>query len=135
METEEIIQRWVRLCRSQLNPEELTVGQDISVLPEVKIAFDGYAETEHGDEDLTSESYAIYIHKESAERGFVFPEHEASAWASVRRPDQEVCHFVWYDSKSDTFDGPMLQDACEECDLSVEEVSRIVSLLAARHLI
>jgi hypothetical protein len=37
--------------------------ENISVVPEIKIAFDGYQEDYDGIEDLNEQSFAVYIHR------------------------------------------------------------------------
>lgn len=49
MEPEEIIQDWVSIVIDETPTDDLRVGRDISPFPEIKIAFDGYAEGDDGD--------------------------------------------------------------------------------------
>ena len=68
------------------DPDEPTIGENISDIPEIKIIFDGYGaletEDENGDYEYIEggnknmESYAIFIHKDSGKENFEFPEHE-----------------------------------------------------------
>ncbi len=68
--------------------EALVVGKNISLMPEIKIVFDGY-----GDEGANNnlEHYAMYIHKDSLTKEFKFPDHEAINGILVSRPEVEVC--------------------------------------------
>lgn len=89
------------------NEDDLTIGEDISDIPAVKIIFDGYGDLESEDENgeyiyeeggnRNMESYAIFIHRGSGDPDFVFPEHTQTPWALVHRPQEEVCIYAWYD--------------------------------------
>ena len=35
-------------------------------------------------------SFALFVHKNSADNGFVFPEHDETPWAIVQRPEDEA---------------------------------------------
>ncbi|MGI9346009.1 MAG: hypothetical protein ACR2PW_07080 [Gammaproteobacteria bacterium] len=130
---EKIIEEWVK--RSILkNVDDLPeVGANISVFPGVKIAFDGYAEDDDGIEDVNEQSYAVYIHKNSAEEGFVFPEHEKTAWAIVSRPSEEICHFVWLSVDAGGFSGPSLQDSIANSSLEPAQIESVIEALASKH--
>ncbi len=65
---ENIIEQWVASARRHTNVNDLQVGVDISPYPQIKIAFDGYAEDDDEVEDLNMESYAVYIHKHAADQ-------------------------------------------------------------------
>lgn len=130
MSPEQIIEKWVAAARAVTDTNNLEVGVNISQLPAVKIAFDGYAEDDDGIEDLDRESYAVYIHRDAATAGFTFPEHQRTAWAIVQRPAEEVCHTVWFNAADGFFEGPSLADSCETSNLVVTEVVQIVKNLA-----
>lgn len=68
-------------------------------LNEIKVIFDGYAEHEDGSPNESLLSYAVFIHKRSAEEGFLFPEHDQFGRLVIHRPDEEVCLFVWLDEE------------------------------------
>jgi hypothetical protein len=90
-------------------PEYLEIGENISYLPEVKIIFDGYGDLDGEDEyieggDKNMESYAIFIHKDSGQEDFEFPEHEMTPWCLIHRPAEEVCIYAWYDVENDEVD-------------------------------
>ena len=82
------------------DPDEPTIGENISDIPEIKIIFDGYGDLEETDENgdyvytergnKNMESYAIFIHKNSDKEEFVFPEHEFTPWGLMHRPNEEV---------------------------------------------
>ena len=91
---EKIIEEWVLRSISRNVDDLPDVGENISIIPEVKIAFDGYQEDDDGIEDLNEQSFAVYIHKCSGDENFIFPEHEKTAWAVRHRPAEEICHFV-----------------------------------------
>jgi len=130
MSPEQIIEEWVAAARAGADTNNLEVGVNISTLPAVKIAFDGYAEDDDGIEDLDRESYAVYIHRNAAAPGFIFPEHQRTAWAIVQRPAEEVCHTVWFNAADGFFEGPSLADSCEHSELAPAEAAKIVRSLS-----
>ena len=130
MSPEQIIEKWAAAARAGTDTNNLEVGVNISPLPAVKIAFDGYAEDDDGIEDLDRESYAVYIHRNAAAPGFIFPEHQRTPWAIVQRPAEEVCHTVWFNAADGFFEGPSLADSCDPCGISPAEAERIVRCLA-----
>jgi short subunit dehydrogenase-like uncharacterized protein len=101
MSPEQIIEKWVAAARAGTDTNNLEVGVDISPLPAVKIAFDGYAEDDDGIEDLDRESYAVYIHRDAATAGFTFPEHQRTAWAIVQRSNALSHHAYSRDFRYD----------------------------------
>ncbi|MDC0069413.1 hypothetical protein OAL10_11595 [Gammaproteobacteria bacterium] len=119
--------------RANADLDDLQEGVNISPYQELKIAFDGYAEDEDEFEDLNIESYAVYIHKEAASVGFVFPEHASTPWAIVQRPSDELCHFVWYDKENATYSGPALAESSENSEVSWAILEAVISELSARH--
>jgi hypothetical protein len=44
-----------------------------------------YRYIEGGNKNL--ESYAIFIHKDSGQENFEFPEHDMTPWGLIHRPD------------------------------------------------
>jgi len=127
------------LTTSWREPEELQIGEDISDIPEVKIIFDGYGDLEDVDDsgnyryveggNKNMESYAVFIHKDSATEDFVFPEHELTPWCLIHRPKEEVCIYVWYDVENDNWDILPLEERVEDTDLTVEQVMGILEAL------
>jgi len=122
--------------------ECLEIGENISDIPEIKIIFDGYGDLETEDEEgnyvyeeagnKNMESYAIFIHKDSAKEGFEFPEHEMTPWALIHRPKEEVCIYAWYDVENDHWEINGLFDTSDH-EMSDEEVMSILETLDERY--
>jgi hypothetical protein len=117
------------------DPDNLEMGVNISPLPGLKIVFDGYGlDPETGEPDNKNlECYALFVHKDSAKRHFVFPEHETEEVSYgeliVQRPDEEVCITVWHDVERGRWNVPPIEDAMAgETYMTVEMV---VSALSA----
>ena len=118
--------------------EDLEIGRDISDIPAVKIIFDGYGDLESEDENgeyvyeeggnKNMESYALFIHKDSAQPDFVFPEHELSPWCLIHRPAEEVCIHIWYDVEHDEWSINSLDETMEH-EMTDEEVIEILRSL------
>lgn len=142
----------IQLLEKRQFDEELDIGEDISPIPEIKIAFDGYGDLEtedengeyqyieHGNTDL--ESYAIYIHKDSAKRGFVFPEHDVYSFTFgnmvQHRPKEEVCLFAWYSKNEKTGEWywdilPLEDRISEDHTMTAEQVVNILEVLINRY--
>ena len=129
------------------DPDELEIGEDISDIPEVKIIFDGYGDLEDEDENgeyryteggnINMESYAIFIHKDAAQEGFVFPEHESFSFTFgsmiQHRSTEEVCIYAWYDVENDTWDILPLEDRIEDTGLTIQQVMSILETLNKRY--
>jgi hypothetical protein len=121
--------------------EDLEIGRDISDIPAVKIIFDGYGDLEDEDENgeyryteggnKNMESYALFIHKDSAKPDFVFPEHELSPWCLIHRPAEEVCIHIWYDVENDDWSINSLDETMEH-ELTDEEVIEILKSLESQ---
>jgi hypothetical protein len=121
--------------------EDLEIGRDISDIPAVKIIFDGYGDLESEDENgeyryteggnKNMESYALFIHKDSAKPDFVFPEHELSPWCLIHRPAEEVCIHIWYDVEHDEWSINSLDETMEH-ELTDEEVIEILKSLESQ---
>ena len=137
---EEMLQR--HLDEMWRDPDSLEIGENISNIPEIKIIFDGYADLEDEDENgeyryteggnKNMESYAIFIHKDSAKEGFEFPEHEMTPWALIHRPKEEVCIYAWYDVENDYWEINSLLDSSDH-EMSDEEVVSILETLDERY--
>lgn len=125
---ENVLEHMVRVIWR--DPENLEIGVDISDLPEIKIIFDGYGYNDDTgeDDDTNSESYAIFIHKDSAMEDFVFPEHETTPWGLIHRPEEEVCIYAWYDVESDTWGFNSLEETSDH-KMSNEEIMIILNKL------
>ena len=124
------------------DPEALVIGEDISDIPEVKIIFDGYGDLETEDENgdyvyeergnKNMESYAIFIHKDSGQEDFQFPEHDQTPWALIHRPDEEVCIYAWYDVENNDWMINSLDETSEH-KMTDEEVIAILEILDKRY--
>ena len=123
------------------DPDDLEIGRDISDHPEVKIIFDGYGDLEDEDEDgeyryteggnTNMESYAIFIHKDTLEPEFIFPEHDSYAFTFgsmiQHRPKEEVCIYAWYDVESEMWEILPLEDRLDDSnEMTVEDVMKIL---------
>ena len=121
--------------------EDLEIGRDISDIPAVKIIFDGYGDLESEDENgqyvyeeggnKNMESYALFIHRDSAQPDFVFPEHELSPWCLIHRPAEEVCIHIWYDVENDDWSINSLDETMEH-SMTDEEVIDILRSLESQ---
>jgi len=124
------------------DPDDLTIGENISDQPEVKIIFDGYGDLEDEDEDgeyryteggnKNMESYAIFIHKDAIKEDFEFPEHEMSPWCLIHRTDDEVCIHAWYDVENDEWSINSLYETMDHA-MSDEEVMNVLETLYKRY--
>lgn len=128
-------------------PDELQIGEDISDVPEIKIIFDGYGDLEDEDENgeyryseggnKNMQSYAIFIHKDSAQEDFIFPEHESFSFSFgsmiQHRPAEEVCIYAWYDLETASWDILPLEERVEDTNLTVEQVMSILETLNERY--
>ena len=119
------------------DPDDLEIGRDISDIPEVKIIFDGYGDleeeidgeykyTEGGNTNM--ESYAIFIHKDTAKPDFVFPEHDTAWNMIIHRPKEEVCIYAWYDVENDEWSINGLEETSDH-EMTDEEVMAILDHL------
>ena len=122
------------------DPDDLEIGRDISDIPAVKIIFDGHGDleeeingeyiyTERGNKNM--ESYAIFIHKNSGKKDFVFPEHELTPWALIHRPKEEVCIYAWYDVEADDWSINSLEETSEH-KMTDKQVMKILETLQKR---
>ena len=124
------------------DPDEPTIGENISDIPEIKIIFDGYGDLEETDENgdyvytergnKNMESYAIFIHKNSDKEEFVFPEHEFTPWGVMHRPNEEVCIYAWYDVEMDDWSINSLDETSEH-KMKDEKVIKILKTLDKRY--
>lgn len=119
------------MCR---DPECLVIGENISDTPEIKIIFEsyGYNEETNEQDDKNMECYAIFIHKDSAQEDFQFPEHETSPWCLIHRPDEEVCIFAWYDVEGDDWSINGLEDSSEH-KMTNQEVVEVLKTLYKKY--
>jgi hypothetical protein len=117
--------------------EALEIGENISDIPEIKIIFDGYADLETEDEYIEGgnknlESYAIFIHKDSGQENFEFPEHDMTPWGLIHRSEEEVCIYAWYNVEEDEWEINGLYETSDH-KMSDEEVMTILETLDERY--
>jgi len=117
--------------------EALEIGENISNICEIKIIFDGYADLETEDDYIEGgnknlESYAIFIHKDSGQENFEFPEHEMTPWGLIHRPNEEVCIYAWYNVEEDEWEINALYETSEH-KMTDEEVMTILETLDDRY--
>lgn len=142
----------IKILENREWDDSLDIGENISPITEIKIAFDGYGDLETEDENgeyqyiehgnTNLESYAIYIHKDSAKRGFVFPEHDVYQFTFggmvQHRPAEEVCLFAWYSKNEETgewsWDIIPLEDRLDSDNkMTAEQVVEILEVLVNRY--
>jgi len=127
--------------------DNLERGEDISDIPEVKIMFESYADKEVEDEegnyietiengDTNQECYCIFIHKDSAQEDFQFPEHETAAFVFgsliLHRTEEEVCIYAWYDVEHNDWSINSLEETSEH-SMTNKEVMDILEVLDKRY--
>jgi len=107
----------------QIAEEEFEQGSDVSKYPQLKVMFDGFGDD--GDDESMA-SFALFVHKNSADNGFVFPEHEETPSAIVQRPDEEAIIYCWYNREEEDWD--ILEPETENTeDLSPEQIIDILT--------
>lgn len=141
----------IKLLENREWDDELDIGDNISPIPGVKIAFDGHGDLEtevdgeyeyieHGNKNM--ESYAIYIHKNSAKKGFEFPEHDVYSFTFgnmvQHRPEEEVCLFAWHEylEEEDRWTWhviPLEDRLSEDNTMTASDVMQILEILINRH--
>lgn len=127
--------------------ENLERGEDISDIPEVKIMFESYADKEVEDDegnyietiengDTNQECYCIFIHKDSAQEDFQFPEHETAAFVFgsliLHRTEEEVCIYAWYDVEHNDWTINSLGETSDH-KMTNKEVMDILETLNTRY--
>jgi hypothetical protein len=119
--------------------DALEIGENISDVREVKIIFDGYGDLdeeeyiEGGDKNM--ESYAIFIHKDSLQEDFEFPEHEMTPWCLIHRPKDEVCIYAWYNVEEDYWDIIPLEDRVYDTAMNEDDVMKILLGLEKKYYV
>ena len=107
----------------QIAEEEFEQGRNVSKYPQLKVMFDGFGDD--GDDESMA-SFALFVHKNSADNGFVFPEHDETPWAIVQRPEEEAIIYCWYNREENDWD--VLEPETEnEDELSAEKIIDILS--------
>lgn len=102
-----IVEGWIRDFIDTMDHEDdLYPGNESGDTPfGVKIIFDGFGYNEETDEenaDKNTQSFAVFVHKNSLTEEF--PPHELTPWALIHRPKEEVCIWAWYDVDADLVD-------------------------------
>ena len=74
----------------------------------------------------------MFVHKDALTENFVFPEHQKIDWPEhpeglpdwqiVRRPDEEVCLWTWYDKENDSWDVLTLEERMEVNNTLTEQI-------------
>ena len=148
----------IKLLENRIWDEEPEIGENISPIKSIKMAFDGYGDPPYGYDDLETdvegeyveqnnenmESYVIYIHKDSAKIDFEFPEHDVYAFTFgsmiQHRPAEEVCLFAWHefidngDTSGWTWHIIPLEDRLSDDNaMTAEQVVEILEILVNRH--
>jgi len=121
------------------------IGENISTLLNVKIIFDGYGNEVQTDNGIVYidqgnknvEAWVMFVHKDALTENFVFPEHERVVWPEhpeelpdwqiVRRPNEEVVLWAWYNKTEDSWKVLTLEERIEYNNLLNEkDVMRIL---------
>lgn len=134
MDLYECCEYFTDLARS--TTEELSIGIDISPIPELKIIFDGYGYDEETDTDggnLNIEIYALFVYKDALTDGFKFPEHEQTPWLLVQRPNEEILITIFYDVSEDEWEVNFPEDVDEGNDQTYESVEETLIALFNRY--
>lgn len=110
--------------------QQLIAGENISPFPPIKIAFDGYAEDEGGDEDYNSLSFVMYVHKGSGQKGFKFPEHEVTGWGMIlSRDEEEVSIYGWFNSEIGNWEAILDPEIDPNTEMTIDGITEILSSL------
>lgn len=142
----------IRILKNTQWDGTLDIGENLSPISEIKVAFDGYGDLETQDENgeyeyvehgnTNMESYAIYIHKNSAKRGFEFPEHDTYSFTFgnmvQHRPEEEVCLFAWHEFIDDETGWtwhiiPLEDRLSEDNKMTAPQVVEILEILVNRY--
>lgn len=113
-----------------------TMGEEDEEYEFVKEKLKTFAEfaTSDGPCNPDSQSFAVFIHENSGDPEFEFPEHDSTPWGIVHRPAEEVCLYVWWDRESDTFDVIPLEDRIDNSNsMNVDVVMDILNAISVTH--
>lgn len=110
--------------------EDRLIGENSCPYPELKVAFDGFAD-DGDDED--SESYVIYVHKNSLNDGFIFPEHISNGLHAIQRPNEEAYFYAWYDKITEKIEIINVDESLEESELSEDSIKKILIKLFKKY--
>lgn len=114
---ENVLQTWVKEF----------YDTDGDSLDSIRILFDGYREDDNGNEDESQRCYAVFVHKDSLEEDFTFPEQESFGNLVVHQPQEQGVYYVWTDAEGnlDCYEGPVT-------DLDPNLIDNIVVTLEER---
>lgn len=127
-----IIEGWTRSFISTMDDGLLEPGDDSGDTPAgVKIIFDGYGYNEETDEqdDTSTLSFAVFVHKDSLTEDF--PPHTITPWALIHRPKEEVCIWVWYDENTDKVEVITVEDN-SSTELDLDFIAELIFKIAER---
>ena len=129
---EKLIELFTQISIQSKNNENPIYGEDISIFKELKIAFDGYSEDEENLNNK-SRSYVTYVHKNSADASFVFPEHEQTILGAMQRPGSEIHIYSWYDKKENKLEVINVYDHIKDDKMSAVNILNILIKLAHKY--
>jgi hypothetical protein len=102
----------------------------------VKEKLDLFEEFRNGDGPCNPDmqSFAVFIHKDSATEGFEFPEHDFTPWGLIHRPAEEVCLYVWWNREDDSIDVLPLEDRLDgDNKMTVEQTMELLEHIASEY--
>jgi len=121
--------------------EDFEIGTNISVIPEVKVIFDGFGDLETDDVyeeggNVDMQSFAVFLRRDAI-KGEEFPEHDMTPWALIHRPKEEVCIYVWYDATTEEYEVQDLDYRSymdDEGAMTNEEVFAVTNYLYEKYI-
>ena len=121
--------------------DDLEIGTNISVIPEVKVIFDGFGDLETDDVyeeggNFYMQSFAVFLRRDAI-KGEEFPEHDMTPWALIHRPKEEVCIYVWYDVTTQEYEVLDLDSRSfmdDEGAMTTEEVYAVTNYLYEKYI-
>ena len=127
----EIIEIFMRDAREIV--EELEYNENISRIEEVKIMFNSYGDDDDLGENMDKniETYYMFIHRDSLNNNFTFPEHKLFRGAIVHHAE-EISIPVLYNVEEDYWDINLLDDFGES-GLDEEKISNILKALHKKY--
>jgi hypothetical protein len=103
------------------------IGENISIVKELGVAFDGFSEADEDDE----ESYVTYVRRDALSPNFSYEDHEHSPMMIM--PREELHVYSWYDRVNDTIEAINVEDHLESDRMSPVHVYRILSTLFEKY--
>lgn len=84
----EIVEKFMADAREIV--EELEYNENLSSIPEIKIIFNAYGDDDELGEsmDKNIETYYMFVHKNTLESKFIFPEHKLLRGSIVHESDE-----------------------------------------------